>query len=320
VSAYEVDFGALPAWEPVTRKIVLRNIGGSMLQISEVTGSCGCTDTHLDSTSLAPHEETALQVTVRRTSFTGGRIYVTISSNDPLEPFAVITMLVKVPWEVIVSPRGININGLTREELPALRKVHVKTSARDDALAGDGGVRATSDCEYMQVRITPVHDNTEYEIEAVVERDAPAGMWRASIDLDDDVGLVRKKVEVAVSIRSTYLFPIAGYALCPNEQEEAATSDGKLQSASNTIAIAHRAEFAFTVDDISFDPLLGQWLSARVVESKDVLRTTIQIGYAAESVSAMWGTQGHMYLHLAGADDGPDEVFSVPLSVCASDL
>lgn len=68
----------------------VKNIGGAPLEILSVSTSCGCTEAEVESTEIAPGEQTKLIVTYDPSVHPGleGKIkrIVYIKSNDPLQP------------------------------------------------------------------------------------------------------------------------------------------------------------------------------------------------------------------------------------------
>jgi hypothetical protein len=87
-SAY--DFGEIPAAEPVTTRIQVRNNGRRTLHITGVRTSCGCTTAKVENDTLGPGETTDLAVTFDPLAHDGlyGPLLriVYVQSDDPDVP------------------------------------------------------------------------------------------------------------------------------------------------------------------------------------------------------------------------------------------
>ena len=102
----EVDLGDIPAAQPVSATVQVRNGGSGTLEIAELRTSCGCTTAEIESQSLAAGVETTLTVAFDPLAHDGlyGPLLriVYIQSNDPDEPELEIPVVVNVltPEEV----------------------------------------------------------------------------------------------------------------------------------------------------------------------------------------------------------------------------
>ncbi len=85
------DFGTVAEGTVVTHAFALTNHGDTVLQITGVRATCGCTATALAKTALQPGESVALEARVDTSHFSG-RIakQVYVDSNDPTTPSAVL--------------------------------------------------------------------------------------------------------------------------------------------------------------------------------------------------------------------------------------
>lgn len=96
----EFDFGDVPAADPVSATLVLRNQGTGTLHIESVRTSCGCTTADIADTSVAPNGETTLTVTFDPLAHEGlyGPLLrmVYVASNDPDQPELEIPVTVNV--------------------------------------------------------------------------------------------------------------------------------------------------------------------------------------------------------------------------------
>ncbi len=84
------DFGAIP-YRAVERSFTIRNSGGSPLQITGLSTSCGCTRAEMEKRELLPGEEAELLVTFDPNLMSErlvGKVYrvAYVKSNDPKQP------------------------------------------------------------------------------------------------------------------------------------------------------------------------------------------------------------------------------------------
>ena len=97
------DFGEIPADQAVERDFMIRNDGGGVLSISDVSASCGCTAAAIGQAELEAGEETTIRVSYdpRHNQEFGKFIQkqVRIKSNDPLVPLAEFTIQADVATE-----------------------------------------------------------------------------------------------------------------------------------------------------------------------------------------------------------------------------
>ncbi|MFQ6675743.1 MAG: DUF1573 domain-containing protein [Fidelibacterota bacterium] len=88
------DFGVVP-YRAVAKYFTLKNRGGSLLRITGLSTSCGCTEATVEKEELLPGEETRLLVTFDPNLMSEpvvGKIYrvVYVTTNDPSLPEAEI--------------------------------------------------------------------------------------------------------------------------------------------------------------------------------------------------------------------------------------
>jgi len=109
----EFDFGSLYQDESVAHEYLFENVGRSPLRIQGVNTSCGCTAAKPPEGEIAPGEQGAIKIT-----FSSGRMrdrvtkHVYVSSNDPAEPRATLTVTGLIKVEVDVVPTGIYFGAL----------------------------------------------------------------------------------------------------------------------------------------------------------------------------------------------------------------
>ncbi|MDP2905491.1 MAG: DUF1573 domain-containing protein [Candidatus Omnitrophota bacterium] len=81
------DFGKVQETQVVTHNFVLKNHGQKVLNIKEVTTSCGCTVSTVKKKQLAPGEETTIEVKFKAKGYNGPtKQFVYVHTDDPDKP------------------------------------------------------------------------------------------------------------------------------------------------------------------------------------------------------------------------------------------
>jgi hypothetical protein len=98
------DFGVVNKGQRVTHEFQIRNDGDSVLQITEVRPSCGCTVAEYDK-SIAPGEIGAVKATVDTRNFKGGIAKsVRVFTNDPANPQIDLVIKANIKSQIEVDP------------------------------------------------------------------------------------------------------------------------------------------------------------------------------------------------------------------------
>lgn len=99
------DLGSVYRGTMAERRIILKNAGTDTLIISRVDVSCGCTGTMVSNDHIAPSDTGTLLITFNSKNFRGPvHKTVTINSNDPSQPQALIQFEGTVVEDVVVMP------------------------------------------------------------------------------------------------------------------------------------------------------------------------------------------------------------------------
>jgi hypothetical protein len=99
------DFGKIIQGDIVTHNFSIENHGASLLEISKVSPSCGCTAGRLDKPKLGPGERALLEITFNSDRFPGRQNKsITLSSNDPSNPSAQIHFTAYVKTAFTLQP------------------------------------------------------------------------------------------------------------------------------------------------------------------------------------------------------------------------
>jgi rhodanese-related sulfurtransferase len=100
----------------VTHSFVLTNIGDQTLTITRVSTSCGCTTAALARQAIGPGESVSVDATVNTTGFRGlVTRTITVESNDPTTPAAVLQIEVTIPDSVQPAVQEISVGDLALE-------------------------------------------------------------------------------------------------------------------------------------------------------------------------------------------------------------
>ncbi len=97
----------------VTHAFVVTNVGDETLNIMDVRTSCGCTTAALAKRDLAPGESVDVEATVNTTGFRGTVTRtVSVSSNDPTSPTAVLQIVVTIAESAAPVVHEISVTDL----------------------------------------------------------------------------------------------------------------------------------------------------------------------------------------------------------------
>jgi hypothetical protein len=102
----EIDIGVVFNGGSKSTRWILKNGGTDTLKIFSITPSCGCTAAKQPKRFLLPGESDALEVTFNSTGFRGKQTkYVNLHTNDPSEPYGLLTMKAEVLEELEPSTK-----------------------------------------------------------------------------------------------------------------------------------------------------------------------------------------------------------------------
>ncbi|RPH36721.1 DUF1573 domain-containing protein [bacterium] len=105
VGGSKFDLGSVYRGAMAERYITLKNSGTDTLLISRVDVSCGCTGTMVSNDHIAPGDTGGLLITFNSKNFRGAvHKTVTVNSNDPSQPQALIQFEGTVVEDVVVTP------------------------------------------------------------------------------------------------------------------------------------------------------------------------------------------------------------------------
>ena len=101
VETTRLELGDVPNGEIVTRDILIRNDGDAVLQVQDLSTSCGCTTASLDPMNIDPGASASLHIAfdsgAHGPDLTGPMVrQVYVASNDPVRPELTIDLSVNV--------------------------------------------------------------------------------------------------------------------------------------------------------------------------------------------------------------------------------
>jgi hypothetical protein len=113
----DYDFGKIYNGETAEHVFIIRNHGGSPLEIKNVRSSCGCTVTTIGKRTLEPQESTELKAVFDSRRFRGEVIKnIYVYSNDPENPIKKLSVRADVQMDLEVSPSTVYLSGLKAGE------------------------------------------------------------------------------------------------------------------------------------------------------------------------------------------------------------
>jgi hypothetical protein len=109
------NFGTITQGKKVQHDFVIKNTGDSVLQIKEVSVSCGCTAAKPSSSTILPGKSAEIQVTFDSTSFSGKvEKTVTVISNAGKNPSYTFNIEGNILEQLQVSPHQVSLGQLNQ--------------------------------------------------------------------------------------------------------------------------------------------------------------------------------------------------------------
>ncbi len=201
------DFGTVQKGDKVPHIFKFKNVGQSLLKISGVKTSCGCTVPKNFTKEIQPGEEGQIEVTFNSTNFMGAihkTIYV--SSNDPDEPKVSLSLKGTVTADVIIQPPRNLFFGLVQMGQASTKSIMVKQAGSKELKV----LKVEADLPFLSAKIIPKprgnHNN--YQIEVTVAADAPEGLFRGKLKIHTNIEKYRLiEHSVIGTVKSTVAAP-----------------------------------------------------------------------------------------------------------------
>ena len=124
------DFGKVAPDAQVSHRFKLRNAGDASLTIGKLSPSCGCTSTMVGKETLAPGDDTELEVTFNTTGLKGmARKSVQVASDDPAAPLQTLSFQAEVLPDITTSTDQVWFGDLAPKDC---RKASVKLESTNN--------------------------------------------------------------------------------------------------------------------------------------------------------------------------------------------
>ena len=168
------DFGERFADEsPVEHRFRIRNEGDVSLLVSVRETTCGCAASELSAETLRPGESAELTVRINLKGRSGRQRHtVVLSTNDPKQPQAALTVEGGVRPEADIEPMGVLLG-----RIPADRETAADIRVRFPEGRPNRVLAATPDAKFLRTEVTEVAPRREYRVRilTVPPLAAPAG-------------------------------------------------------------------------------------------------------------------------------------------------
>ncbi|MCK4342497.1 MAG: DUF1573 domain-containing protein, partial [Phycisphaerae bacterium] len=183
VSPPEFDFGEVWEGAPIKREFTVKNTGKQPLTVS-VLASCGCTVVSKPKSPLAPGESGTFSISYRTSRLGHTRKRVTVATNDPTRPRAVIQVrgCIKPVFELNparkVTFRGLELDS-TETQTMKLRNnydkpVHLK-------------LKEGQDFGPFEVEFKEISKGLEYDLNVTTKPPLKLGINNATVVLETDL-------------------------------------------------------------------------------------------------------------------------------------
>jgi hypothetical protein len=240
------NFGSVDEGPDLTHEFVIRNRGKSVLKITNVSTSCGCTAAVEDKKEILPGGLGKIKATYHTQGRPGHATKViTVTSNDPVNPSFQLQLDMTVMRDVDIQPSNVYFYGAKHGKAQTVSlRVTGKPGTNFKVLSAkvSGGVVSVAS-------ITPFVDEKEKKTGSTLEISLPA--TQPFGNFSDELTLTtnyKKKKEIKV--------PVMGEVM------------GKVQYYPRTLSFAPRQDAPVTVNFTADSPEL---FAVRSVETKNHL-------------------------------------------------
>lgn len=203
------DFGAVPRGQVLTHPFRVANRTDKTVHIGSVRVSCGCVTARALHNTLAPGQETVILTQMNTSRFTNHKavnIYVTLTQPH-LEEMRLMVQAISRD-DVSFNPESLTFGKVKKGESPTASMVITFFGGAATQI-----IEAKSDSNYVQIAVKEVRreiGDTNYQLEAKIRPDTPAGKWYTDIWLKtDNPGMPKLRVPLTVEVE-------AALSLSPN--------------------------------------------------------------------------------------------------------
>jgi len=182
-----LDFGVVHQLEHFSEEVNVRNAGTAVLEIQQITTSCGCAVAETAIEQLAPGEATVLTVNFSSKRFLGPQSkWIRLHTNDPDQPVCELPIYadVRVPIEVDPQKRRLAFGKLQPGEI-ATREAWLRSAVVPELEIEPTVFKP----DLLTVTIVPDPDGNPQRIGMVVQASpaAPSGSYREIVRLQTNV-------------------------------------------------------------------------------------------------------------------------------------
>jgi hypothetical protein len=217
------NWGTIFEGEKATHIFTITNTGEADLVIENVKSSCGCTAALVSEKLIPPGETGEVKATFDSSRRSGKQTKtITVTSNDPKEPTARLTITGLVEHYIQIKPDPINLGtvfrGETAEQIvriippkvrPNMKITNVETNQDfvkvEMEEEGSWGERIASTVKGLFVKGDPKEEEEGIPISVFLDPEAPVGRLRASLTVETDD---ERKPKISVRIVGTVTGPI----------------------------------------------------------------------------------------------------------------
>jgi hypothetical protein len=196
------DFGAVPRGQILTHPFRVVNKTDKNVQVGSVRVSCGCVSAQALQSTIAPGQETVILAQMNTSRFFNHKsvtIYVTFMQPRVEEVRLVVQAIARD--DVSFNPDSLSFGRIKKGEAPATSMTVTFFGGAPTRI-----LEAKSDSNYVQVKVKEVRldtGDTNYQIEAKVRSDTPAGKWYTDIWLKtDNAAMPKLRVPLTVEVEA----------------------------------------------------------------------------------------------------------------------
>ena len=177
------DFGTVDNSETVNHTFIIKNIGVSTLNISQVKPACGCTVANISSKVVEPGETSEITANLSLKGKTGRQSkYMTVYSNDPTGGGLMrLTMVGTATSELMFTPSSLNFGTLSENQQKTM-----EVTVKNNAAAPVKVTKVESTNNTTSYEVETVAEGKEYKVKVTNSKFLPAGRFYDSITISTD--------------------------------------------------------------------------------------------------------------------------------------
>jgi hypothetical protein len=174
------DFGAVEQGEVVEHHFRLRNTGSTPLRVDHVKGTCACTVGVATGEAISPGDSTSVVVRLDTARLAGRTTKaVTVYTDDPAEPTALLTLTGEVLTDLVVTPTPLYLGHVRRGAV--VRRALAVVAGRPGATARVQSVETTN--PHLRAWIDTSGDDPGQKVEVELDANMPLGRFNGDLVL-----------------------------------------------------------------------------------------------------------------------------------------